>query len=50
MFETLSSAQAVFDTLAPNIQTAMLLFSASTAIGGLAAGLAISAVWRWART
>ncbi len=50
MLETLSSAEAVFSTLAPNVQTAMVLFAASTAIGGLAAGLAISAIWRWARS
>ncbi len=48
MLESLSSASAVFDTLAPNIQTAMLMFMLSAAVAGVAAGLTIAAIWRWA--
>ncbi len=48
MLETLTTATAVFDTLAPNVQTAMAMFVVSAAILGVAVGLLLSALWRWA--
>lgn len=48
MLETLDSATAVFNTLAPNVQTAMAMFVVSATILGVAVGLLLAAIWRWA--